>query len=165
LKKPKQLPTKKLSHIDVKGNPVMVNVGDKISNHRKAVAEAKVRLPKEVMSLIENDELKLAKGPVFSTAIIAGIMGAKKTSDLIPLCHPLAVSAINIEIEIKKNTIVVRCTASINGQTGVEMEALTGASVAALTIYDMCKAISHDIVIEEIRLIEKSGGKSDFKRK
>jgi cyclic pyranopterin monophosphate synthase len=164
LKRTKQLLTKKLSHIDAKGNPLMVNVGDKISTQRKAVAEAKVRLPKEVMSLIENDELKLAKGPVFSTAIIAGIMAAKKTSDLIPLCHPLAVSAINIEIEIKKNTVLVKCIASIIGQTGVEMEALTGASIAALTIYDMCKAISHNIVIEEIRLIEKSGGKSDFKR-
>jgi cyclic pyranopterin monophosphate synthase len=165
LKTSQQLPTRKLSHIDEKGNPVMVNVADKNSTQRKAVAEARVRLPKEVMSLIKNDELKLAKGPVFSTAIIAGIMGAKKTSNLIPLCHPLAVSAINIEIEIKKNSILVKCEASITGQTGVEMEALTGASVAALTIYDMCKAISHDIVIEEIRLIEKSGGKSDFKRK
>jgi cyclic pyranopterin phosphate synthase len=102
---------------------------------------------------------------VFQTAIIAGIMAAKKTGELIPLCHPLGLDNCKIDIHINdKQQVVIDCTASIIAKTGIEMEALTGASVAALTIYDMCKALSHDIVIKETKLIEKTGGKSDFKR-
>ncbi|HEY3430769.1 MAG TPA: cyclic pyranopterin monophosphate synthase MoaC, partial [Cyclobacteriaceae bacterium] len=109
-------------------------------------------------------ELVTKKGSVFQTAILAGIMGAKKTADLIPLCHPLGLEDCQVRINVKNNKIVIDTEAAITGKTGVEMEALTSASVAALTIYDMCKSLSHDIVIEEIKLMEKTGGKKDFKR-
>ena len=141
----------------------MVDVGHKAVTERTATARALVSLPEEVMRHFENDDIRSKKGPVFQTAIIAGIMGAKKTSELIPLCHPLSLD--NCKIEISKtgtDQIEIISTAKISGKTGVEMEALTGASVAALTIYDMCKAFSHEIVIREIKLINKSGGKSDF---
>ena len=101
---------------------------------------------------------------MFQTAIIAGIMAAKKTGDLIPLCHPLALDDCKIEIQINGQELVIDCTATITAKTGVEMEALTGATIAALTVYDMCKALSHDIIIKEIKLMEKTGGKNDFKR-
>lgn len=151
------------SHLDKAGNPAMVDVGHKAVTERAATARALVSLPEEVMRHFENDDIRSKKGSVFQTAIVAGIMGAKKTSELIPLCHPLSLD--NCKIEISKtgtNQIEIISTAKISGKTGVEMEALTGASVAALTIYDMCKAFSHEIVIEEIKLINKSGGKSDF---
>jgi cyclic pyranopterin phosphate synthase len=118
----------------------------------------------EIIQKIKNNELTTKKGPVFQTAILAGVMGAKKTSDLIPLCHPLALEDCQVQIEVKNKKIVIHTMASLTGKTGVEMEALAAASVAALTIYDMCKALSHDIVIEEIKLMEKTGGKKDFKR-
>ncbi|PPK99967.1 cyclic pyranopterin monophosphate synthase subunit MoaC [Parapedobacter indicus] len=143
----------------------MVDVGGKKVTHRKAVAQCIVALPEEVLEALQKDDFKTKKGSVFQTAIIAGIMAAKKTGDLIPLCHPLGLH--NCEIDVKLNgpkEIIIHCTASIEAKTGVEMEALTGASVAALTIYDMCKALSHDIVIKEVRLMEKTGGKSDFQR-
>jgi cyclic pyranopterin phosphate synthase len=104
------------------------------------------------------------KGPVFQTAIIAGVMGAKKTSELIPLCHPLGLDNCQVEIHVDGEDVVITSTATVSAKTGVEMEALTAASVAALTVYDMCKAMSHDIVISEVKLLEKAGGKSDFKR-
>jgi cyclic pyranopterin phosphate synthase len=116
------------------------------------------------MDLLEGEEIHTKKGPVFQTAILAGIMAAKKTSELIPLCHPLALNKVGVEISInEKREVIIDCTARVSGKTGVEMEALTGASIAALTIYDMCKAFSHDIVIRETRLVEKTGGKRDFK--
>ena len=153
------------THIDKSGNPSMVDVGDKSQTGRTATAGCIVELPDSVMAHLEGDELNIKKGPVFQTAIIAGVMAAKKTSELIPLCHPLAIENCKINITVNgSNTVEVRCTTSIHGKTGVEMEALTGASVAALTIYDMCKAMSHDIIISDLKLISKSGGKRDFKR-
>jgi len=154
----------KLSHIDNAGNPKMVDVGGKSVTSREAVAQSVVKVTNEIFALITNDELLSKKGPVFLTAIIAGIQGSKRTSELIPLCHPLALNKVSIDIKAgPDNKIIITCTASVDGKTGVEMEALTGASVAALTIYDMCKALSHDIIIEETRLISKLGGKSDYK--
>lgn len=144
----------------------MVQVGGKAVTKREAVAVAKVRLPVEVLKLLSPDqsELQGPKGPVFTTAIIAGVQGAKKTSDLIPFCHPLGLEGCDIDIKLKGEVVTITCKAQVTHKTGVEMEALTGASVAALTIYDMCKALSHDIVIEEIRLVKKSGGKSDVNK-
>jgi cyclic pyranopterin phosphate synthase len=152
------------THIDQTGNPQMVNVSEKKETLRKAQAQAIVRVGKDIISLITNHELVTKKGPVFQTAILAGIMGAKKTADLIPLCHPLGLDDCNITITPGDDHIVILATASVTGKTGVEMEALTAATTAALTIYDMCKAISHDITIEEVKLMEKTGGKKDFKR-
>ena len=130
---------------------------------RIARARSVVVLGDEIMQHLTGNDIQTKKGPVFQTAIIAGIMAAKKTSDLIPLCHPLALENCKIDISInQQQEVVIDCTAVITSKTGVEMEALTGASVAALTIYDMCKAFSHHIVIKETRLIEKTGGKSDF---
>ena len=114
---------------------------------------------------MKGDELITKKGPVFQTAIIAGVMGAKKTSELIPFCHPIGLEDCQISITVKGERAIINSTAIITSKTGVEMEALTAASIAALTIYDMCKALSHDIVIEEIKLMEKTGGKKDFKRR
>lgn len=154
----------KLTHIDASGNPSMVDVSEKQATKRVAKAQAIVRISKEIASLIVDQELKTKKGPVFQTAIIAGVMGAKKTSDLIPLCHPIGLEDCQVTMQIDGERIVINTSATVVSKTGVEMEALTAASVAALTIYDMCKALSHDITIEQIRLIEKTGGKSDFKR-
>ena len=151
------------THIDSAGNPSMVDVGDKPITKRIAKARSIVQLDKEILDRIKNDEIHTKKGPVFQTAIIAGVMAAKKTGELIPLCHPLGLENCQIEIFINENNEVeIICTASLTGKTGIEMEALTGASVAALTIYDMCKAFSHNIIIKETRLIAKSGGKRDF---
>jgi cyclic pyranopterin phosphate synthase len=157
---------KTFTHLDqTTGNPAMVDVGDKQVTKRIAKAQSIVVLGDEIMQHFTGSDIQTKKGPVFQTAIIAGTMAAKKTSDLIPLCHPLSLENCKVEIAINdQNEVVVNCTASITSKTGVEMEALTGASVAALTIYDMCKAFSHDIVIKETRLIEKTGGKSDFRR-
>ncbi len=153
----------KLTHVDSSGNPSMVDVSEKAVTRRTAKAQAIVRPGSEIISLIRNDELMTKKGPVFQTAIIAGVMGAKKTSELIPLCHPLGLENCQVNVEVRGEEIVITATATLVAKTGVEMEALTAASVAALTIYDMCKALSHDITIREIRLLEKTGGKKDFK--
>jgi cyclic pyranopterin phosphate synthase len=154
-----------LSHLDNQGNPNMVDVSEKQVTHRTATARSVVVLPAEVLQHLTNGDLVSKKGPVFQTAIIAGIMAAKKTGDLIPLCHPLGMDNCNITIQVnEQQEIVIDCTASITAKTGIEMEALVGASIAALTIYDMCKAMSHDIVIKETKLIAKTGGKRDFKR-
>lgn len=153
------------THLDAKGNPTMVDVGAKAITRREARAQAIVTLGKEIMARLESDELQTKKGPVFQTAILAGIMAAKRTSELIPLCHPLPLEKVGIEVRpMGPEEVMITCTAVITGKTGVEMEALTGASVAALTIYDMCKAFSHDIVIRETKLMAKSGGKRDFVR-
>ena len=154
------------SHIDKDNQPKMVNVGDKNITKRTATAEAFMFLGHDIISHFKEDELTTKKGPVFQTAIIAGIQAVKKTSDLIPMCHPLIIDGIDIKIKVIDNEhINIRCTVSIEGKTGVEMEALTGASTAALTVYDMCKALSQKMVIKEVRLIEKKGGKSDINLK
>lgn len=144
----------------------MVDVGEKNATHRVAIAEARVRLPRAVALALKKSGHRTKKGPVFDTAVIAGVMAAKRTHELIPFCHPLGLDNCKIEIEDPRGTgnVVIRCKVSVHHRTGVEMEALTGASVAALTIYDMCKALSHDIEIMGIRLLEKTGGKRDFKR-
>ncbi len=142
----------------------MVNVGDKKVTKRKATAKAIMFLGSEIIAHFENKELTTKKGPVFQTAIIAGIQAVKKTSELIPMCHPLLINGVDIAIEIiDKEHIEIFCTVSIEGKTGVEMEALTGANIAALTVYDMCKSISEKMVIKEVKLVEKLGGKSDIK--
>lgn len=152
------------THLDASGNPSMVDVGEKSVTKRTATARSIVVVDDEIMAKFVGEEIQSKKGPVFQTAIIAGVMAAKKTGDLIPLCHPLGLENCQISIKVvSKNEIEILCTASLSGKTGIEMEALTGASVAALTIYDMCKAMSHNIVIKETRLIEKTGGKKDFK--
>jgi cyclic pyranopterin monophosphate synthase len=156
----------KFSHIDDKGKAKMVDVGEKQPTLRTATAQSIVSMPYTILQELEKNDLQSKKGPVFQTAIIAGIMAAKKTGDLIPLCHPLGLDNCSISIEINgQNEIVIECTATITAKTGVEMEALVGASLAALTIYDMCKALSHDIIIKETKLLSKTGGKRDFKRK
>jgi len=143
----------------------MVDVTGKQVSHRSATARSVVSLPNEVLVHLINGDLQTKKGSVFQTAIIAGIMAAKKTGDLIPLCHPLGLDNCNISISVnEENEVVIDCTASITAKTGVEMEALVGASIAALTVYDMCKAMSHDIVIKETKLLAKTGGKRDFRR-
>jgi cyclic pyranopterin monophosphate synthase len=155
---------KQFTHIDAAGNPQMVDVSGKKITHRVAKAQAIVHLGKDIISKMKGNELITKKGPVFQTAIIAGVMGAKKTSDLIPFCHPIGLEDCQIKISVKGSRAIIDSTAIITSKTGVEMEALTAASIAALTVYDMCKALSHHIVIEELRLMEKTGGKKDFKR-
>jgi len=153
------------SHLDERGQPNMVDVGEKQVSRRTAVARSIVSLPAEVLAQLTNGDIQTKKGSVFQTAIIAGIMAAKKTGELIPLCHPLGLDNCSINIHLnEKQEVVIDCTATITAKTGVEMEALVGSSIAALTIYDMCKALSHDIVIKETKLMEKTGGKRDFKR-
>ena len=154
-----------LSHIDAGGNPKMVDVSEKKITKRTAHAQARVVLSKAILAAMRDNELHTAKGPVFVTAIIAGVQGAKKTAELIPFCHPLGLDDCKVAISVKGTVAIIDCSATVQGRTGVEMEALTGASIAALTIYDMCKALSHDIVIEKIQLMSKTGGKKDFKRK
>jgi cyclic pyranopterin phosphate synthase len=154
----------KLSHVDSGNRPTMVDVSDKLVSEREAHARSLVRLPEEVLSHVTDAEIATKKGPVFATAIIAGVMAAKKTHELIPFCHPLGLESCKVAIEIDGDNAVIDCRCKVTHKTGVEMEALTGASVAALTIYDMLKALSHDIVISETRLMAKTGGKRDFKR-
>ena len=155
---------KSFTHIDSKTNyPVMVDVSEKQVTKRIARAQSIVVLGDEIMQHLNGNDIQTKKGQVFQTAIIAGTMAAKKTSDLIPLCHPLPLEVCKVDITINQhNEVVIECTAAITSRTGVEMEALTGASVAALTIYDMCKAFSHNIVIKETKLVEKTGGKSNY---
>jgi cyclic pyranopterin phosphate synthase len=151
------------SHIDSKQQPTMVDVADKSATQRTAHARARVWLPDRVRQGLEGGELRGPKGPVFQTAIIAGTMAAKRTHELIPFCHPLGIEGCRIEIAMDDaGHAVIDCRVRVTHKTGVEMEALTGASVAALTIYDMCKALSHDMVIADIRLVTKTGGKTDI---
>jgi len=153
-----------LSHLNEHGLATMVDVSEKKISQRSAVARSIVVLPAEVLDKLIDGDIQTKKGSVFQTAIIAGIMAAKKTGDLIPLCHPLSLDNCKIDIHINEHELVIDCTATINAKTGVEMEALVGASIAALTVYDMCKALSHDIIIKEIKLMEKTGGKHEYKR-
>ena len=154
----------KLSHVDEHNRPTMVDVSEKVATEREAHARTLIDLPDEVLAEIEGEEIATRKGPVFATAIIAGVMAAKKTHELIPFCHPLGLESCKVTISMSGRQAVVDCRCKVHHKTGVEMEALTGASIAALTVYDMCKAISHDIVISETRLMGKSGGKKDFFR-
>ncbi len=161
----KSIMENKFTHLDKAGNPSMVDVGEKKISKRTARARSIVVVDESILQQLTNEEIHTKKGPVFQTAILAGVMGAKKTSDLIPLCHPLGLDNCQIKIHInEQQEIVIDCTARLTAKTGVEMEALTGATVAALTIYDMCKAFSHHIIIKETKLMEKTGGKRDFKR-
>jgi cyclic pyranopterin phosphate synthase len=154
-----------LTHLDPDNRPTMVDVGGKEVTHRVAVAEARVHLPANVAQALRESGHRTKKGPVFDTAIIAGVMAAKRTHELIPFCHPLGLDNCAVEIQADgDNALVIRCRVSVHHKTGVEMEALTGASIAALTVYDMCKALSHDIRIESVQLVEKTGGKQDFHR-
>jgi cyclic pyranopterin phosphate synthase len=158
-----------LTHLDAQARPTMVNVGAKAVTHRTAEARARVRLPASVARALRRAGHRTKKGPVFDTAILAGVMAAKRTSELIPFCHPLSLEQCQIKIEFlsgaKASVIEIRCRVEIHHKTGVEMEALTGATVAALTIYDMCKALSHAIRIEGVSLVSKSGGKRDLGRR
>ena len=158
------------SHLDAQNRPAMVNVGDKVITRRTAHAVAIVSLPPELAALLRDGEIATKKGPIFQTAILAGVMGAKKTSELIPLCHPLPLDDCQIKIDSRllpdgTGEVSIHCHAQTHAKTGVEMEALTGATIAALTLYDMAKAVSHGIVIRDIRLLEKTGGKSDYHAK
>ncbi len=155
----------RLSHVGADGRPRMVDVGGKPVTRRSAIARAEVRFPAEVFAELAAGQFRSGrKGAVIDTAIIAGTMAVKRTHELIPFCHPLPVDAIAIRIEPDPAASRLRivCEVAVDARTGVEMEALTGASVAALTVYDMCKALSHDIVIESLRLAAKRGGKSDI---
>ena len=152
-----------MSHVDAEGAPAMVDVTAKQPGLRIARAEAILRFPPDAFRALQSSGFQTAKGPVMHTAIVAGTMAAKRTHELIPFCHPLGLERCEIGIEPDgADSLTVHCTAAVHHRTGVEMEALTGASVAALTIYDMCKSLSHGIVIESLRLVSKSGGKSDF---
>jgi cyclic pyranopterin phosphate synthase len=153
------------SHLDAKNRPAMVNVGDKPVTKRTAHAVAIITLPPELAVLLRDGEITTKKGPIFHAAVLAGVMGVKKTSELIPLCHPLPLDDCQIEIKTDRERaeIEIHCRVETHAKTGVEMEALTGATVAALTLYDMAKAVSPAMVIKQVRLLEKTGGKSDYR--
>ena len=142
----------------------MVDVSAKQPSIRTATASGNVHFPPEVFRSLASQDFLGPKGSIIQTAVIAGIQAVKKTADLTPLCHQLRLSKIHIDIKPGDNALEIVCTVKCNEQTGVEMEALSGVSVSALTLYDMCKALSHDIVISDIRLEQKTGGKHDFKR-
>jgi len=151
-------PDDKLTHIDENGKARMVDVGNKEDTKRSATASGKVFMSVETIEALEKQEFQ--KGDVLGVARVAGIQAAKKTSDLIPLCHPLAVNFVSVDFRIRESHVEIETTVEIFGKTGVEMEALTACTVTALTIYDMCKAMDKSISIEEIKLLEKTGGKS-----
>ena len=153
-----------LSHLDAQNRPAMVDIGGKAVTRRTAHAVAVVSLPRPLADRLQRGEIVTKKGAVFHAAVLAGIIGAKKTSEIIPLCHPLPLEDCKIEIVPARNgrEVTIHCRVATHAKTGVEMEALTGASVAALTLYDMAKALSHGIVIKKVRLLEKTGGKQDF---
>jgi cyclic pyranopterin phosphate synthase len=155
-----------LTHIDQDGNAIMVDVSDKNHTTRTATAEGSVYMKPETIQLITNKDIK--KGDVLVIAQIAGIMGAKRTQDIVPLCHPLNLTSVKVTLRIdkKRNAVDIKSTCKLIGQTGVEMEALTAISAAALTVYDMCKAVDRGMHLSDIRLTHKSGGKSgEFNRK
>lgn len=152
-----------LSHVDASGQPAMVDISAKAASVREALAECRVRFPALVADSLREQGMSTAKGPVIATAIIAGTQAVKLTSALIPFCHPLPIDACRIEAAwVGENVLNLTCQVRTCHRTGVEMEALTGATVAALTVYDMCKALSHRIVLGPARLLAKSGGKHDF---
>ena len=150
------------THLDADQRPTMVDVSGKAATQRSATAEARVQFPAAVAAALRDNGLRSPKGPVFDTAIVAGVLGAKRTHELIPFCHPLGIESCRIAIDLEGDAAVIRCSVSVHHKTGVEMEALTGASIAALTVYDMCKGLSHDIVISGVRLLSKDGGKSAY---
>ena len=153
-----------LTHVDKANRPTMVDVGDKAVTTRTATARARIVFPADAI-VRSGEVLRTKTGPVFETAIIAGVMAAKRTHDLIPFCHPLPLEDCKIEIAWgAPNEIVIECSVRATHKTGVEMEALTGASVAALTIYDMCKALTHGIEIRDVALLSKTGGKRDYQK-
>ncbi|AIE74572.1 MULTISPECIES: cyclic pyranopterin monophosphate synthase MoaC [unclassified Synechocystis] len=157
------------THLDENQQPRMVDISQKVAGDRRAVAQCKIQLPREIKDYLTGQDIVLKKGPVIQTAIIAGTMAVKKTADLIPFCHTLPIHGCKFDVNIvnqDKNSleIILQCAVNTNYKTGVEMEALCGASVAALTIYDMCKSISSEIVIKDTQLIEKTGGKADVKK-
>ena len=153
---------KKISHLDDSGNANMVDVSTKQVSAREAVASGRVVFPSDVFGVLSDRDFLGKKGSIIQTAVIAGIQAVKKTSELIPLCHQINLSKVHIDIRPGSNVLDIFCTVKCNARTGVEMEALTGVSVSALTIYDMCKALSHEIRITDVRLMKKKGGKSDF---
>lgn len=154
-----------LSHVSSEGRPRMVNVGAKPATKRSATAQAVVRFPANVARALRAGGMRAKKGPVIDTAIIAGTLAVKRTHELIPFCHPLLIERCDFAMDfISDQELAIRCSVAVSHKTGVEMEALTGASVAALTIYDMCKALSHEIVIADLRLVEKSGGKRTVRK-
>ena len=150
----------KFTHLDSDGNAIMVDVSEKPQTERMAIAKGEVLIAAKTMKMIIAEELQ--KGDVLSVAQLAGIMGAKRTSDLIPLCHPLNLSSVEVELSCDplRNAVDITATCKLTGQTGVEMEALTAVSLAALTVYDMCKAVDKEMRITNIRLVQKSGGRS-----
>ncbi len=150
-----------LTHLDDANRPAMVDVGDKAPTRRTARACALVVLPPAVVALFDGDEIRGPKGPVFHTAVLTGTHAAKRTSDLILLCHPLALDRCRFDIRLDGDTVTIECEVSTHGRTGVEMEALAGVYGAALAVYDMCKGVSHDILIRETRLVSKTGGTRD----
>lgn len=140
----------------------MVDVGEREQTRREATAQAEIQLPQAVVALSRDGEIFASKGPVFATAIVAGTQAVKRTADLIPFCHPLLLDSIRIACTLEGSLARIECTVACTGRTGVEMEAMTGASVAALTVYDMCKALDLGIEIREVKLVAKSGGRRDF---
>jgi cyclic pyranopterin phosphate synthase len=157
-----------ITHVDKDGRPTMVDVSAKTPTLRSAHARARVHLPSHVAEALRASGAVTKKGPVFDTAIVAGVMAAKRTHELVPFCHPLGIEKCKVTVDFDSaggTDVIIDCRVAVHHRTGVEMEALTGASVAALTVYDMCKAMSHDIVIGDTRLIEKTGGKSDYRAK
>ena len=153
------------SHLDARQRPTMVDVGDKPVTARAAEAEAIVVLPAAVTRRFRSGEIATAKGPILQTASLAGVMAAKRTCDLIPLCHPLPLDDCQVQLKLARGSrrVTIRCRVRTHARTGVEMEALTGASVAALTVYDMAKSVAPGIVIQSVRLLEKTGGRSDYR--
>ena len=151
-----------INHLNKKNKPTNVDITYKKNTNRKAIAQGIVKFSKKTFAKIES--LKTVKGEIKSVAILAGIIGAKKTSDLIPLCHNIMIENVNIDIQTVKKDTSIKITSYVKtfGKTGVEMEALTAVSIACLTIYDMCKSIDKKIIIKEIKLLEKKGGKTDF---
>ncbi|MGB1032769.1 MAG: cyclic pyranopterin monophosphate synthase MoaC [Flavobacteriales bacterium] len=158
------VPMNELSHINASGESKMVSVHDKQATKRFAQAEAQVIFPKDVWEKLSETNFQISKGNLINTAVLAGIMAAKKTGELIPLCHPLMLDHVDVSIQAEEMGFKVTSEARLTGKTGVEMEALTACSVGALTIYDMCKALSHEIEIKHVRLLQKTGGKSDYVR-
>ncbi len=154
--------TQNFTHVRA-GQPTMVDISEKSPNRRTAIAEARLELGTDIIAKFADNDLQGPKGPVFQTAIIAGTMAVKRTSELIPFCHPLPIENCAFQIIPNETGVTIRCEVSTSGKTGVEMEAMTGVSVAALTVYDMCKALNKAIRIQDLRLISKTGGKSgDF---
>ena len=154
----------KLTHVDNDGQPRMVDVADKAVTARSATARSVVALPADVAGHFHDGELTTKKGPVVQTAVIAGTLAVKKTAELIPFCHPLQIRGCDFTTRLDGTRLIIDCTVRVDDRTGVEMEALTGVTVAALTVYDMLKALSHDIRIVDTALLAKRGGRSDFQR-